>query len=130
MRLANSVSVLHDCWVIPVTFVLCLYFLYQQIGFACFGAIFVMLLLSPANYLVMKIYLKYSRQTMERRDKRVKLLTEILEGIKIVKYFGWEHKMQARIQVRRRGPTPVDRPPGAVGTRFRFCFRSLCYCPP
>lgn len=97
MHITNAADMLHEIWNIPLMFLGCMYFLYQQLGVACVGSLGVMLLLSPINMLIMRFYLKYCQTTMVQRDKRVKLLTEVLEGIKIVKYFGLEPRMRDKI---------------------------------
>lgn len=38
---------------------------------------------------------------MEARDKRVSLMTEVLQGIRKIKFFAWESKWEARIMESR-----------------------------
>eukprot|EP01047_Picozoa_sp_COSAG01_P033242 COSAG01_NODE_2438_length_7692_cov_5.703016_3_plen_176_part_00 len=42
---------------------------------------------------IMRRQFKFQKQTVERRDKRVELLTELLQGIKLIKLLGWEQSM-------------------------------------
>ena len=37
---------------------------------------------------IMRRQFKFQKQTVERRDKRVELLTELLQGIKLIKLLG------------------------------------------
>ncbi len=40
----------------------------------------------------------YRGQVQAQGDKRLKLTNELLQGIRIVKYYAWEHAFQANIE--------------------------------
>jgi len=64
-------------WGTPLTFGICLWLLYQQLGPAAFSGIVVMVVLGPCNGLVMKYIFQFTRAIQTNRDKRVKLLGEV-----------------------------------------------------
>jgi len=100
-RLSNNAGTMHRCWTIPCKFVMCLAFLYYLIGPSSLAGVAVMLLLAPANYYAMKAMLKYTRSIQTKRDTRVKLLTEVLSGMKVVKLLGWERQLCSQIEASR-----------------------------
>ena len=100
-RLANSSGLLHATWSTPLTFGICLWMLYAQIGPAAFSGIGVIILLAPCNGLVMKYIFQFTRAIQTNRDKRVKLLGEVLSGIKIVKSLGWEPELKTQVDASR-----------------------------
>ena len=101
-RLANNSATLHRTWTIPLKFTACLLLLYQTIGPSAFAGALVMVVLAPGNYLAMKAMLKYTRAIQTARDRRVKLLTEVLSGVKIVKLLGWEHELNSQVEMPHR----------------------------
>jgi len=100
-RLAQNVATIHRTWTIPLKFVTCLLFLYQLIGPAALVGVVVLVVLAPGNYYAMKSMLTYTRSIQTARDRRVKLLTEVLSGMKIVKLLGWESELQAQLEASR-----------------------------
>lgn len=83
-------------------FAICLYFLYQLIGPAALAGVVVMILLAPGNYFAMKKMLSYTRNIQSARDSRVKLLSEVLSGVKIVKLLGWERALDEQVGTSRK----------------------------
>ena len=45
---------------------------------------------------------KLQLQQMKDKDKRIKLLNEILSGIKVIKMYGWEHSFIQQTQEYRK----------------------------
>ena len=56
-----------------------------------------LLLLLPLNAIVWSIMEKYQYSQMLKKDERVRLITEILNGIKVLKLYGWEESFVDRI---------------------------------
>ena len=64
--------------------------LYGELGIAGFSGLAVLALLAAPNAMIMKGYLKISTELMSTRDKRIRLLTEMVEGVRVLKYCAWE----------------------------------------
>ena len=79
------------------------YFLWQELGYSILVGIGFLLLLMPVNALIMAKKQSYETKEMQEKDTRVKQLTEVLSGIKILKLFAWELPFQEKINdIRRR----------------------------
>merc|ERR1711959_576964 len=100
--MANNTGTPHRAWTIPLKLIMCISFLYVLIGPAALVGLGVMIVLAPGNYYAMKSMLKYTRSIQTMRDKRVKLLSEVLSGMKIVKLLGWEKEIDSQVESSRR----------------------------
>ena len=74
-------------WTSPITIPIALWLLYNELGVAVFGGIAFILL-----SLIFNIYLgicvkKIKSQLMKIKDQRIRVLNEILNGIKLLKVF-------------------------------------------
>ena len=56
--------------------------LYRELEWSCFAGLVVMIALMPINTKVARTQQKYTRNTMKARDKRVNLLSEMLQAIR------------------------------------------------
>lgn len=81
--------------------VLCILFLYILIGWSAFIGAGSMLILMPIQFKISKIYSKYQKKLMAATDSRINKLNEILQSIRIIKFFAWENKFaDAVLEVR------------------------------
>ena len=67
-----------------------MYFLWGILGPASLAGLAVMVLMIPLNGMVASKIKKYQINMMKEKDKRVKLMDEILNGIKVLKLYAWE----------------------------------------
>ena len=77
-------------WASPLQISIATYLLWQQLGTATVAGIAIMLLLIPLNGYVTSLYRKAQIGLMRAKDKRSKMLNEIMSGIKVLKLYGWE----------------------------------------
>ncbi|KAJ3282252.1 Multidrug resistance-associated protein 9, partial [Blyttiomyces sp. JEL0837] len=61
-----------------------------------------MLVFVAINSLITPLSLRLQSQALSATDSRVKLTSEVLTGIKIVKFFAWENALTSRIQELRQ----------------------------
>jgi hypothetical protein len=47
----------------------------------------------------------YNELTIQKTDERIKLLNEIISGIRVVKYFGFENRFKREVQKVRNQET-------------------------
>ena len=56
-----------------------------------------MVIMIPINGIIIKKLLKYQEAIMANKDKRVKVMSEILRGIRIIKFFAWEESYSRKV---------------------------------
>ena len=66
-----------------MTVVICLYMLYQLLGNSIFAGLGCMLLGPPISFIIGWIQKKLRALSMRIKDERIKLMSEILSGIKV-----------------------------------------------
>lgn len=74
-------------WSAPLQIGLSLYFLWQILGPSVLAGVLVMILLIPVNGVIAGRVRKLQIQQMKNKDSRVKLMSEILSGIKVLDKF-------------------------------------------
>ncbi|XP_060871850.1 LOW QUALITY PROTEIN: ATP-binding cassette sub-family C member 10-like [Metopolophium dirhodum] len=89
-NLVNACNSFHSMWSVPFQLVVVLYLLYQQLGIAFLSGVFVTILLIPINKVITSNIGKLSGKLMKEKDKRVKLMSEIIKGIRVIKFHVWE----------------------------------------
>ncbi|KAL9538569.1 hypothetical protein MBANPS3_010833 [Mucor bainieri] len=85
----------------PIELVIGIYFLYQLIGMACIYGLLIMVFILPVNHFNSKYFAKTQDRLMKARDKRVSLMTEVLQGIRQIKFFAWETNWEKRVMEAR-----------------------------
>ena len=63
--------------------VVCLYFLWVLLGPSVLAGVLVMVLLIPVNAVIAKYTRKLQVEQMKHKDDRIKLMNELLNGIKV-----------------------------------------------
>jgi len=76
--------------VAPVQIVLALVLIYGQVGNATWVGVAFMVSLAPVNVVVFSIVGKQRRKVLKFSDLRVKMMNELLSGIRIIKFYAWE----------------------------------------
>uniref|UniRef100_A0A673JHB0 ATP-binding cassette sub-family C member 10 n=1 Tax=Sinocyclocheilus rhinocerous TaxID=307959 RepID=A0A673JHB0_9TELE len=101
-RVVNFFNSFHEVWSLPFQFVLALYLLYLQVGVAFLGGVAVAVLLVPLNKVLASRILENNKHMLLHKDGRVKLMTEILFGIRVLKYYNWEEHFTQKIAETRK----------------------------
>ncbi|XP_077574200.1 ATP-binding cassette sub-family C member 10 isoform X1 [Stigmatopora nigra] len=102
-RVVNFFNSFHELWSLPFQLAIALYLLYLQVGVAFLGGLGVALLLIPFNKFLASRILSNNRDMLRHKDARVKLMTEILFGIRVIKFYNWEAHFGHKVSECRRG---------------------------
>ena len=92
--------------VAPIQIVVALVLIYCQVGDATWVGVAFMVALAPVNVVVFSVVGKMRRKVLKYSDLRVKMMNEILAGIRIIKFYGWEG--WAEVKGSPRNETPTD----------------------
>jgi len=74
----------------PLQIIIALVLIYKQVGNATWVGIAYMVFLAPINMWVFSVVMKMRRKVLQHSDSRVKIMNEILTGIRIIKFYAWE----------------------------------------
>ncbi|XP_043712063.1 ABC transporter C family member 3-like isoform X2 [Telopea speciosissima] len=88
---------LHDIWMVPSQIVLALLILYKSLGLASLVAFVATTILMLANIPLGKLQKKFQGELMDSKDRRMKVTSEALRNMRILKLQGWEMKFLAKI---------------------------------
>ena len=101
MRVEMLMRFMSMIFVAPAQIVLCLYLIYTQVGEAMFVGLGFMIFLIPIQAFVFINLFVYQKKFLGLTDKRVKIMNELLEGIRILKYYSWEAAFEALVVGKR-----------------------------
>jgi ABC-type multidrug transport system fused ATPase/permease subunit len=102
-RFQDVTTYLHTLWSGPFQIALCLYFLYGAIGASAFAGLGVMILMIPVNAVIASRTRRLQKEQMGNKDSRIKLMNEILNGMKVIKLYAWENPYMGIISdIRKR----------------------------
>jgi ABC-type bacteriocin/lantibiotic exporter with double-glycine peptidase domain len=90
--LANAI------WANPIIVVVCLFWIGQEIGAAMWFAMLTLFLVMPVLMIVFKYLASLRVGILKQSDRRVKLMNEILSGMKIIKLYCWDIAFANKVQ--------------------------------
>ena len=76
---------------------LSLYMIYSELGMAFLSCLAVMVLLIPVNWRITTLTRRAQTKQISIKDLRIKLMNEILNGIKVLKLYAWEKSFEEKI---------------------------------
>ena len=94
-RFIDVIPYIHVVWSAAFQIGLALYLLYGIVGNSAFAGMALLLTLVPANVLGNYFGEKVQTRQMELKDERIMKINEILQGIKVIKYYAWEKPFMA-----------------------------------
>ncbi|XP_037660286.1 canalicular multispecific organic anion transporter 1 isoform X2 [Choloepus didactylus] len=101
-KLMDVTNYIHLLWSTVLQIVLSIYFLWLELGPSVFAGVGVMVLLIPVNGILATKNRGIQVKNMKNKDKRLKIMNEILSGIKILKYFAWEPSFRGQVHDLRK----------------------------
>ncbi|PKU36984.1 canalicular multispecific organic anion transporter 1 [Limosa lapponica baueri] len=102
-RFMDMSNFVHQLWSSPLQIILSIVFLWGELGPSVLAGIAVMVLLIPINGFLVAKAKTIQVKNMKNKDERMKMMSEILNGIKILKLFAWEPSFEKRVnEVRAR----------------------------
>jgi len=101
-RIDFAAGFFHITWTAPIQFVAISIILLVQIGYSALPGLGFLVIGMPLQGKIMKTLFAVRKQAMIWTDKRAKLLQEILGGMRIVKFMGWEIPFLDRLRAVRK----------------------------
>ncbi|XP_030058790.1 ATP-binding cassette sub-family C member 2 [Microcaecilia unicolor] len=97
-RFMDLSNFIHLLWSSPLQIVLSIVFLWWELGPSVMAGVAVMVLLIPINAVLATKSRGLQMKNMKSKDKRMKIMTEIINGIKILKLYAWEPSFESQVQ--------------------------------
>ncbi|XP_027644670.1 ATP-binding cassette sub-family C member 2 isoform X2 [Falco peregrinus] len=96
-RFMDMANFVHQLWSSPLQIILSIVFLWGELGPSVLAGIAVMVLLIPINGFLVAKAKAIQVRNMKNKDERMKIMSEILNGIKILKLFAWEPSFEKQV---------------------------------
>ncbi|XP_046565289.1 multidrug resistance-associated protein 1-like [Haliotis rubra] len=101
-RISDFMNYLYLLWTVPVQIILSIILLYVTIGPSVFAGLAVLLIMILFNGFLSNTQRHLQARNLKDKDERIKLLNEILNGIKVLKLYAWEESFKSKVQEIRK----------------------------
>ncbi|XP_034461847.1 multidrug resistance-associated protein 4-like isoform X1 [Hippoglossus hippoglossus] len=102
-RLDEITLNLHYLWVGPLQAMVIIVFLWYEIGQSCLAGVAVVALMLPVQTVFGKLFGIFRSRTIVLTDNRIRIMNEVVSGIRIIKMYAWEKPFSALVtEVRRK----------------------------
>lgn len=116
---------LHTVWSAPFRIIIALILLYQQLGVASLLGALLLVLLFPIQTFIISKMQKLTKEGLQRTDKRIGLMNEILAAMDTVKCYAWEDSFQTKVQSVRNEELSWYRKAQLLGATNSFILNSI-----
>lgn len=100
-RMQDVTGYLWMIWSCPLQIALAMYMLWDIVGYATLAGLGVMILLIPVNAVLASFQRKFQISQMTQKDQRIKLMNEVLNGMKVLKLYAWELSFKDKVNAIR-----------------------------
>ncbi|KAK3807501.1 MAG: multidrug resistance-associated protein 1 [Linnemannia gamsii] len=112
-------------WIsIPFDLSICFYLLYHLLGWSFLAGVITIVAFMPFQSWRAKVFEGLEEERLKTTDERVRVTTETLSSIKIVKLYGWEAAFKSKILEARKAELNVLRKMGALEAVMSLVFAS------
>ncbi|KAJ2718295.1 Transporter of the ATP-binding cassette (ABC), partial [Coemansia sp. Benny D115] len=98
---ANKVSelsaYLHFLYQLPAEIIITVLMLYQLLGMASIAGLAAILVLVPIQWWTINLWSAFQDKLMKASDKRMNITNEIMQGVRIIKFFAWEPQFEKQV---------------------------------
>ncbi|KAG0301522.1 hypothetical protein BGZ98_008272, partial [Dissophora globulifera] len=100
-EISNASAYLQDVYILPLQITVAIMFLYRVLGWSALAGVVAMACFIPFNLLLTKKVEKIQDDLMKATDKRAELMNELLQAIRIIKFFSWERNFYGKVDKAR-----------------------------
>ncbi|KAK7486144.1 hypothetical protein BaRGS_00022610, partial [Batillaria attramentaria] len=101
-RVQDMMSYTWMVWSIPLQVMLAVYLLWDTLGVSVLAGVGLLVLLVPVNGYLAFRQQKLQKANLHWKDKRIKIMNEIISGIKVLKLYAWETSFQDKVLAIRK----------------------------
>lgn len=89
-RLDRVSAFAHNLWVGPIQIIIGIGLLIGTLGYSALVGLGVLIIGFPIQFLLVRAMFVQRKKGVKLTDSRVRLTTEVLQGIRLIKYYAWE----------------------------------------
>ncbi|KAI0717423.1 multidrug resistance-associated ABC transporter [Cerioporus squamosus] len=120
-RLDRNSYAIHNLWVAPIQIALGIGLLIRNLGVSALVGLGVLVLAFPIQVMLAKVMLSQRKKGVVFTDQRVRASTEVLSGIRLIKYYAWEQFYAYQVGLfREREVSTIRRLAAARSTLIGF----------
>ena len=102
-KVSEISSYLHFLWAsVPVQITLAVILVYRILGKSSLAGRCIMVFIMPLNFFIAKSFQRAQKRIMASTDGRIHSTNELLQNIRIIKYFAWEQRFSDQVSDKRR----------------------------
>lgn len=121
-RFNDVTNFIHLLWSCPLQIALAIAFLWIELGPSVLAGLLVMVLMVPINGWLATKSRGFQVENMKFKDTRMKIVNDILNGIKVLKYYAWESSFESQVQDIREKELKVMRKFAYLSSVSTFIF--------
>ncbi|XP_068209834.1 multidrug resistance-associated protein 1-like isoform X2 [Palaemon carinicauda] len=126
-RLGDVIIFLNFSFVAPIIIAIAIGELWQILGPSALSGLAVLLIIIPANSVLANKIKALQVSQMKCKDSRIKLITEILNGIKVLKLYAWEGSFAAHVDAIRNSEIKIMKKIAFIQATTSFLFNTTPY---
>ncbi|KAI0826665.1 multidrug resistance-associated ABC transporter [Trametes gibbosa] len=89
-RLDRNSATIHNLWVAPIQIAIGIGLLIRNLGYSALVGLAVLLIGFPIQFILARVMFAQRKKGVVLTDSRVRMTTEVLSGIRLLKYYAWE----------------------------------------
>ncbi|KAF9920561.1 hypothetical protein FBU30_009579 [Linnemannia zychae] len=135
-EITNHMAVDAEKWIVCVFFMPFLftipfelifggYLLYQTLGWSLLAGLAVFCVITPIQGKMASFMSRFEDEKLEKMDERLRVMTEILSNIKIVKLYGWEDAFRKKVDAKRSEELYAEKMLATIRSILTIVFSSV-----
>ncbi|XP_038065585.1 multidrug resistance-associated protein 4-like [Patiria miniata] len=90
-RFDLAVRFLHYFWIAPLQLIIVVALAWRVIGVSCLAGISILIFMAPLQGYMGKLSCKLRSKTALLSDARIRVMNEVISGMRVIKIYAWEH---------------------------------------
>ncbi|CAG8789867.1 27695_t:CDS:2, partial [Racocetra persica] len=96
-KISDPSSYIFYLYSYPLQIIITIAYLYALLGVSAFAGVLVIIITYPAPSFINKRFGTIQNRLMTATDKRMGVINELLQAIRIIKFFAWEDRFRAKV---------------------------------
>lgn len=117
-KLQELFAMIHNLWAAPIFICASFVLLYDVIQWSAFIGFACIIVAAPFTFIVAMTLFKIRRGLTKCADERINILSEVINGMRVIKYYAWEHAFAQRVRAIRNREVALVWKSQKVGALF------------